>query len=501
VSVVNRERTAPLTLVEPLHSVRQHADDGDYRPGDRIGPFRLVSEIGAGGMGVVFLAEQTEPLQRRVALKLISPNFADAYAGAMFMVERQALARLEHPHIARVYEAGATDDGALYFAMEWIDGERIDAHCRVHALDRVAIVQLMIAACRGVQHAHTRGVIHRDLKPANILIAMIDGVATPKIIDFGIASAPGQGAGTTLGTLGYMAPEQAQPGELIDQRADVYALGVVLLELLTASAGIDQESWWGLDAGAREQMLLTGAGSAVRQRDLIAHLPRDLRAILAQALRPDREQRYSGAEALAEDLQRYLRGFPVHARPRTRGYALARFVARHRYAVAGTLLVVFAVLALLINMTLAWRAAEREALKAAQTAQFLHSVLAGVDPLQAQELDRTLMRQVLDRAASRVDEELAGEPTVRAEVVRTIADTYRALGESALALTLIEPIHADLSRREGPEASATLKVEQSLLRALRGVGDVARSRFMASSGRRMAAPLTRRRRPHRYYWD
>lgn len=478
--MVDQEPTAAVTTVEPLPTVRQQGAAGRYLPGDRIGPFRLLSEIGAGGMGVVFLAEQTEPLQRRVALKLIAPNFADAFASAMFMVERQALARLEHPCIARVYEAGATDDGALYFAMEWIDGERIDQHCRTHALDRAAILRLMIAVCRGVQHAHTRGVIHRDLKPANILVAMVDGVATPRIIDFGIAGAPGHGGEAAIGTRGYMAPEQAQPGELIDQRADVYALGVLLLELLTASAGIDHASWWGLDASGRERMLATGTVMAPHQRQLVAQLPHDLRMILAQALRADREQRYSGAEALAEDLQRFLRGFPVHARARTRGYVMTRFIARHLYAVAGSALVAIAIIALLVNTTLAWRAAEREALKAAQTAQFLRSVLAGVDPAEAQELDRTLLRQVLDRAAARVDRELSDEPTVRAEVTRTIADTYRALGESALALKLIEPVQADLIRREGPEAIATLRVEASLLRALRGVGDVDRARALAA---------------------
>lgn len=479
--MVDRERTAAVTEVDARQALRRQDTDGRYLPGDQIGPFRLLSEIGAGGMGVVFIAEQTEPLQRRVALKLIAPNFADAYASAMFMVERQALARLEHPCIARVYEAGETADGALYFAMEWIDGERIDQHCRAGGLDQAAILRLMVAVCRGVQHAHTRGVIHRDLKPANILVAMIDGVATPKIIDFGIAGAPGQGARAALGTLGYMAPEQAQPGELIDQRADVYALGVVLLELLTESAGIDHASWWGLDADGREQMLLTGTLAAPRRRQLVAQLPRDLRAVLAQALRTDREQRYSGAEALAEDLQRFLLGFPVHARARTRRYVMTRFIARHRYVVAGSALVIIAIVALLVNTTLAWRAAEREALKAAQTAQFLQSVLAGVDPVEAQELDRTLMRQVLDRAAARVDQELSGAPTVRAEVTRTIADTYRALGEFALATKLIEPVHADLTLREGPDAPVTLKVEETLLRALRGGGEVARARTLAEA--------------------
>ncbi len=476
--VVDRSRTLPLTQAEALPTPSPGAA-GEYAVGDRIGAFRLARQIGAGGMGVVFLAEQAEPLQRLVALKLVAPNFADAFASALFMVERQSLARLEHPHIARLYEAGSTDDGALYFAMEWISGEPIDQHCRARKLDRAAILRLMVAVCRGVQHAHTRGVIHRDLKPANILVANIDGVATPKIIDFGIAGAPGHAGGASVGTLGYMAPEQAQPGELIDQRADVYALGVVLLELLTESAGIDHLSWWALDASAREQMLLTNAGAAPLQRQLVAQMPRDLRAILAQALRPDREQRYSGAEALAEDLLRYLGGFPVHARPRTRRYVLARFIGRHRYAVTSGALAVLAIVALMVNTTLAWRATEREALKAAQTAQFLQSVLAGVDPLQAQELDRTLLRQVLDKAAARVDHELAEQPAVRAEVTRTIADTYRALGEAQLALKLIEPVHADIRQREGASALPTLAVERSLLQAIRAAGEVARARTLA----------------------
>lgn len=471
-------RTLLLDSTQALATERVPGRGGAaLQAGDRIGPFRLIEEIGSGGMGVVFLAEQTEPLQRRVALKLMKADFRDAFAEAMFLVERQALARLEHPHIAGVYEAGSTDDGLLYFAMEWVDGQRIDQHCRTHQLSQKQVVQLMVAVCRGVQHAHTRGIVHRDLKPANILVGLVDGRPVPKIIDFGIASAPGQAHDQVVGTLGYMAPEQARAGGPVDQRADVYALGVILLELMTSSMGQEQQSWWGLDASMRERMLIARECCSPQAAGLIDGLGPDLRAVLAKTLAVDRERRYSGAEALAEDLLRWLGNFPVHARLRTPRYVFACLIRRHRLAAAMVSDMLLVLLLALASSLLAWRQAEREGLKASRTAAFLESVLQGIDPRQAQGLDRRLLELILRNAAERVDIELREEPEVRAEVLRSIAASHVGVGDGKQAVALIEAARPQLLGRLSAVQQAAL--DRTLLQGLRQDGQIERARELA----------------------
>ena len=220
------------------------ADAGDdLSPGTRIGAYVIRGKLGEGGMGRVYLAEQLRPVQRKVALKLIREQVASPMARAYFDVERQALAQMQHPAIARVYDAGTTDDGHPYLAMELVDGAPLTRYCREHALDRAASIVLFERICHGVQHAHQKGIIHRDLKPANVLVRRVDGTPMPKIIDFGIAiggiaSGDGVAASTTssdrAGTTLYMSPEQAlQPARGIDTRSDVYSLGVMLYEVLT----------------------------------------------------------------------------------------------------------------------------------------------------------------------------------------------------------------------------------------------------------------------------
>ncbi|HEX6833207.1 MAG TPA: serine/threonine-protein kinase [Rudaea sp.] len=207
-------------------------DSGRFAPGQRLGPYRIERLLGEGGMGAVYLAEQLEPVQRPVALKLIRGQLRGGLAEAYFLVERQALARMDHPAIAKVYDAGTTPQGFPYFAMEWIDGPTLAAWCETKKPPLRDLIALFVRICRGAQHAHQKGVIHRDLKPSNVLIADVDGQSFPKIIDFGVAvgASPPSGGGTALmysaGTRGYMSPEQlAGAAREIDIRTDIYALG------------------------------------------------------------------------------------------------------------------------------------------------------------------------------------------------------------------------------------------------------------------------------------
>lgn len=447
-------------------------------PYARIGPFELIREIGTGGMGRVYLATQAEPIRRQVALKLMAPNFTDSLAQAMFLVERQALAHLAHPYIAQMFEAGASSDGTLYFAMEWVDGVSIDQYGFDRKLSRSDILRLAIEVCRGVQHAHVRGVIHRDIKPANIMIQQLDGRASPKIIDFGIATAPGTGSAGAIGTPGYMSPEQADPSAILDARADVYALGVLILELLSQAQEAVRTTWLSLDATARERMLITGNGvTASGHRAVPQDLPYELRAILAKALRTDRNLRYSGAEALAEDLQRFLDGHPVHAVGHKRRYVVGKFVQRHRWSLGLALIALTTLLALLVAATVGWRQAEQQGLKAARTAEFLRSVLSGVDPRLARGRDSTLLREILQQATERVDRELADEPAVHDAIIATIAESYETLGEGERALALIQPAYERANERD-PRGVDTLIAGSTLLTSYRAMGHVEQARAL-----------------------
>lgn len=457
------------------------AADSQELPYTQIGPFELLRQIGSGGMGRVYLATQSEPIRRQVALKLMAPNFADTLAQAMFLIERQALANLAHPHIAQVLEAGQSSDGTLYFAMEWVDGVPINRYCAEQALSLAQTLQLVIAVCRGIQHAHARGVIHRDLKPANILIAVVDGKALPKIIDFGIATAPGTGSAAVIGTPGYMSPEQADPHAVLDQRADVYALGVLTLELLSRDQSDLGTTWLNLDAHDREHSLTTGGGYATGGvRAIPRSLPADLRAVLAMAVRSDRNQRYSGAEALAEDLQRFLERRPVMAVGQHSAYLLRKFIQRHRFGMGLASLALLTLMALLFAATLGWRQAEQQALRATRTAAFLQSVLEGVDPRLAKGRDTTLLLEILEQASKRVDRELDGQPTVRDAVARTIAASYAALGDGPRALAMAEPIYQRADQRN-PSATETLQAGDTLLSAYRLTGQVAQANALAQS--------------------
>jgi serine/threonine protein kinase/tetratricopeptide (TPR) repeat protein len=338
--------------------------------GTIVGRYVLIERIAEGGFGVVFLAEQRQPVLRRVALKIIKLGMDTKQVIARFEAERQALAMMDHPGIARVFDAGATDAGRPYFVMELVDGEPITSYCEQHGLDTRSRLDLFVQVCGAVQHAHTKGIIHRDLKPSNVLVAEIDGRPTPKIIDFGIAKAvAGRLTDRTLftegrqlvGTPEYMSPEQAAgASDDIDTRSDIYGLGVLLYELLTGVPPLDparlrSAAWDEMlriireEEPARPSTRLSGlAETAPGQMDperRARALKGDLDWIAMKCLEKDRARRYATANALAMDIERHLAGEPVLAAPPSRMYQTTKFVRRHRVGVLASAAVSLALLA------------------------------------------------------------------------------------------------------------------------------------------------------------
>jgi serine/threonine protein kinase len=342
------ESTAPdLKPVKPANGTIEE------QPGDRIGRYKLLQKIGEGGCGVVYMAEQEEAVRRRVALKVIKLGMDTKAVIARFEAERQALARMEHPNIARVLDAGATQSGRPYFVMELVRGLKITEYCDQSNLSTEQRLDLFVKVCQAIQHAHQKGIIHRDIKPSNILITLHDGQPVPKVIDFGIAKAThGRLTDATLftafeqfiGTPAYVSPEQAEMSGLdIDTRSDIYSLGVLLYELLTGRTPFDTSQL--MDAGLdemrrriREQepprpshrlrtLNDSDRTTVARRRGtdaprLTLQLRGDLDWIVMRCLEKDRARRYETANGLATDIQRHLRNEPVTARPPSTAYLL-----------------------------------------------------------------------------------------------------------------------------------------------------------------------------------
>lgn len=459
-------------------SYSDNAEATELLAGGRIGVYRLLEPIGEGGMGQVWLAEQREPIQRKVALKLIRRQLAGSLAHAYFEIERQALARMDHPAIAKVLDAGRTPEGYPWFAMEYVDGQPLDEWCRQHIPSQRQRIELLIALAYGVQHAHQRGIIHRDLKPSNVLVSQVDGRAQPRLIDFGIATAVDSGAGASarssyerVGSGLYMSPEQYAADASIDTRADVYSLGMVLLVALLSAQ--DQSILNGLNPHTTTpHQRISDSLRTPGREPILDRLPRELRHIIARAAHPLRDQRYASATALAEDLQRYLDGHAVTAVPDSRRYRLRKFVQRRRRLLS---MAAVAALALIVGLAAAvWGfvEAERQAKRSQATSDFLATVLSGIDPDVAAELDKTLMRKVLDEAATRASSELADQPDALADIEGVISDSYNALGE--IAQTLVHAKRSyDLHRAQfGPDDERTLRRARALGRAEIDAGNV-----------------------------
>lgn len=447
----------------------------DARPHDgpeRIGPYRLLEVLGQGGMGVVYHAEQTEPVSRRVALKIIKLGMETKEVLARFEAERQALALMDHPGIARVYDAGVTS-GRPYFVMELVRGLPITDYCDRERLSTRERTHLFIQVCEAVQHAHQKGVIHRDLKPTNVLVSVQDGKPVPKIIDFGIAKAMHRRltdqtlvthVGQIIGTPAFMSPEQLEGMVLdVDTRADIYSLGVTLYLLLTGHLPFDPEeveksgstpaAYMREHDPPRPSTRVTTAqsrqGVADKRQTDVSHLRRALRGdldwIVLKAMARDRARRYETANALALDLERHLRDEPVTARPPSASYRAAKFARRHRLAVAAVAALALTLVGFASATAVQARRiarerdrAEGEARKAAAAAQFLQETLGAADPWQSGR-DPTV-REALEGVASKVESSFEGQPLVAAAVRRTLGLTYSGLGRFKEAEPLLRSV-------------------------------------------------------------
>ncbi|MEM9553895.1 MAG: serine/threonine-protein kinase [Acidobacteriota bacterium] len=450
--------------------------------GRQIGPYRLLRLLGQGGMGRVYEAEQIETVDRRVALKVLHAGLDSRHVLGRFEAERRSLAAMEHPHIARMLDAGSTEDGRPWFAMELVDGLPIDRWADARQLDIEQRIELLLPLCDAVQHAHRKGVVHRDLKPSNLLVRQgDDGAATPKVIDFGIAKVLGEpraepvhaGAtaatrfGELLGTPEYMSPEQATLGTLdVDTRSDVYSLGLVLYKLLVGELP--------LPSATLRELPFDEICRRIREDDVSRPSPRlrgsvhgrwarrDLDAIVLKALAKDRERRYDSVAALANDLRRFLRDEPVAAAPPQWSYQAGKFLRRHRAATALATLAVLSLVVGLIAATLGRAEARRseqqalearaDALAALRTSEevsdFLVDLFKASDPRQRVAATPTL-EDLLARGVERVDT-LDDEPQVQARLLETLGEARWSLGDYASAEPLLERA-AELRRQAAPD--------------------------------------------------
>jgi len=432
-----------------------------------IGPYQLLTKIGEGGMGQVWLAEQTAPLQRRVALKLIRWGMYDDTLLHRFQAERQSLAVMDHPSIAKVFDAGATSEGQPYFVMEYVSGLPITDYCDQKKLKIRDRLELFMKVCDGAQHAHQKAIIHRDLKPANILVVEVDGKPVPRIIDFGLAKAINTGmtgeslhtrAGSFVGTPSYMSPEQCDPtAQDVDTRTDVYSLGVVLYVLLAGSLPFDTKEWKNKPFDEmlrllREQEPLRPSTKVSTDRDtssataeargtepkqLVSLLRGDLDWISMKAVEKDRTRRYGTPSELAADIGRYLNNEPVTARPASFSYRLRKYVRRHRVGAAitgivGALLVTFGVL-----QSVQLRETTRERDRADRIAEFMAGIFKASDP--SERLGGTVTAgELLDKAAKEIDTGLSKDPELQVSLMHVIGRAYMYQGLFARAQSLFE---------------------------------------------------------------
>ncbi len=459
---------------------------------ERLGPYRVLEKLGRGGMGTVYLGEQERPVRRRVALK-VTDAMHHRRQGKRFIAECQALARLNHPNVASLYEVGETEEGYPYVAMELVEGAAIDRWCDQRKLSLRQRIELFIGTCAGVRHAHEKGILHRDLKPSNILVTEVDGQATSKVIDFGIARALDEPLlkdiqmtmdHQLVGSPAYMSPEVAAGERDIDTRSDVYSLGLVLYKLVVGVLPfeVDNETlatllerlsradieppiarFSSLD-DKRQQKIAKDRSLTVK--GLIRRVHGDLEAILRKATAHDREPRYSSPADLARDLERHLRKVPIEARPRTAPYLIGRFVRRRLGLVASIGLLICALGVGIIARTLEAQRAMRALDESEAISNFLISLLEVSDPRQSQGETLTA-RELLDRGAAEIQSTLHDQPLAKARFMRTIGGIYQQLGlyEQAEPL-LIEglAIKEEAYDAEHPELALDLEELASLYR-------------------------------------
>jgi serine/threonine protein kinase len=448
------------TLQTPMRGAIKDVDVGEI-----IGEkYKLIEELGSGGMGVVYQAEQLKPIKRSVAIKIIKLGMDTKEVVARFETEKQALAVMKHPNISKVIDAGATEKGRPYFVMELVSGIPITNYCDKHELSTKERLEMFIPVCEAVQHAHQKGVIHRDLKPSNVLVEIQDGKPIPKIIDFGIARATEHRLtertifterGQLIGTPEYMSPEQAEMSGLdVDTRTDIYSLGVMLYELLVGSLPFDSKKLRSAGFSEIQRIIreeepprastrLSGLGDtrrliAERRRTeaatLYKQLKGDLDWITMKAMEKDRTRRYSTATELAVDIERHLGNEPIQASPPSTIYHFKKYIMRHKVGVVATAFLMLAILAGIAGTSLgliqakqAEKVANIEVTKTKAINEFLQEMLGSADPRLGEGRDVTVL-EVLDAAVEKIEESFQKEPEIEAAVRHTIGITYSNLG-------------------------------------------------------------------------
>ena len=490
------------------------------------GRYMLVEVIGEGGMGSVYLAEQTEPVKRQVALKLIKTGMDSRGVLARFDAERQALALMDHPNIARIYDGGLTPAGQPFFVMELVKGVPLTQYCDQQLLTVQARLELFVAVCQAVQHAHQKGIIHRDLKPGNVLVTEVDGRPTPKVIDFGVAKATEQkltdmsfsDTGAIVGTPTYMSPEQADPSSMdIDTRTDVYALGVMLYELLTGSPPLDAKqfkrgasskcSGWcarsirrgpSTKLSTAEALPNIASNRRIEPARLAKLLQGELDWVVMKALEKDRTRRYETANGFARDIQRYLADEVVEARPPSRGYRLKKFVKRNKGQVIAASLVFVTLVGGIVGTSLGMASARRaqkaeaeqrakaddqrdqaiasetkarnEAAKTQTINDFLtQDLLTQAEPENNAVEDHVTLVEVLDRAAETVGKRFADQPELEQALRKTIEEAYHGLASWQKAETQVRAM-LEAARKRDPESAAVYIGQSELTHILRHRG-------------------------------
>jgi len=456
------------------------------QPGNRIGHYKLLNVLGEGGMGIVYLAQQHHAVKRQVAVKIIKPGMDSKRIIARFEAERQALALLDHPNIAHVYDAGTTENGRPYFVMEYVKGLSITEHCDRHKLTIEDRLNLFRQVCLAVHHAHQKGIIHRDIKPSNILISTRDDQVLPKIIDFGVAKAISQPLtektlfteqGQLFGTPEYMSPEQADmANEDIDTRSDIYSLGVLLYVLLTGALPFDTTNFreGGIEhirkviretepktpstrlSSLGQEAKKVAEGRRTEIATLARRLHKELEWIPLKAMRKERTERYRSASELADDIENYLSGAPLLAGPPGTIYRFKKFIRKNRALVSGIAAVLAVLIAGIIASTLFAIGQTRARVESQAVSNFLrYSVLESLDPFRVGGSQITI-RSVFDSASASLESQFAGTPLAEAEIRYTVGNAYWSLGLYEQAEMHLRRALEIQQAELGPENPATL---------------------------------------------
>ena len=475
--------------LSPAATVRRGNDLGS---GDTVGPYTLLESIGEGGMGTVFVAKQSKPIKRKVAIKLVKAGMDTKQVLARFDAQRQSLALMDHPNIARVVDAGMTEQGRPFFAMEYVKVVPLTEYCDQARLSVRERLELFIPICQAVQHAHQKGIIHRDLKPSNILVCLYDGKPVPKVIDFGLAKALHQSLteqsvytahGMMLGTPLYMSPEQAESNNLdIDTRTDIYSLGVILYELMTGTTPLEKQQF---KQAAMAEILrlikevdpprpstrLSGSASlpsfaaqrSLEPASLTRTISGDLDWVIMKALEKERSRRYETASGLAADIMRHLADEPVSASPPSARYKMQKFVKRNRAGVIAASVLGVAILMGIVGTSggLIWalkekRQAENRLTQIESSNQILGSIFDNLNVFESgvgsadSPLKRALVNN-LEQAIEQIDGDSIGDPAMVAEVQQTLGQCLLSLGEAEKATELFQKALDALTARDEQE--------------------------------------------------